>query len=132
MDFREIGKHLPRSKWGEGWVEKRGKRRKVWVGFWYEYLLVGEAERRRVREKVLGTVKDIGDSRPSAMIRLRSLRAELGGKGTLASTNPIVAELWDRYRAIKVEGWSKVMENTLTSTFKTCVLPAIGSTRAKD
>jgi hypothetical protein len=27
MDFREIGKHLPRTKWGEGWVHKRGKRR---------------------------------------------------------------------------------------------------------
>ena len=54
MDFREIGKHLPRAKWGEGWVDKRGKRRKVWVGFWYVYVLGGGKERRRVREKVLG------------------------------------------------------------------------------
>src|SRR5262245_32351033 len=53
MDFREIGKHLPRTKWGVGWVEKRGKRRKVWVGFWYDYVLMGDSERRRVREKVL-------------------------------------------------------------------------------
>jgi hypothetical protein len=34
MDFRDIGKHLPRAKWGGGWVDKRGKRRKVWVRFW--------------------------------------------------------------------------------------------------
>jgi hypothetical protein len=26
MEFRDIRKHLPRGKWGEGWVEKRGKR----------------------------------------------------------------------------------------------------------
>jgi hypothetical protein len=81
MEFRDIGKHLPRTKWGEGWVEKRGKRRKVWVGFWYEYALIGESERRRTREKVLGTVKEIGDSRPSAMAKLREVRAELKGKG---------------------------------------------------
>ena len=81
MEFRDIGKHLPRTKWGEGWVEKRGKRRKVWVGFWYEYALIGESERRRTREKVLGTVKEIGDSRPSAIAKLREVRAELKGKG---------------------------------------------------
>jgi hypothetical protein len=75
MDFREIGKHLPRTKWGEGWVDKRGKRRKVWVGFWYVYVLIGGKERRRVREKVLGTVKEIGDSRPAAMAKLRCLAA---------------------------------------------------------
>lgn len=62
MDFREIGKHRPRTKWGEGWVEERGKRRKVWVGFWYEYDPADDGERRRTREKVLGTVKEIGDS----------------------------------------------------------------------
>jgi hypothetical protein len=77
MDFRDIGKHLPRTKWGEGWVEKRGKRRKVWVGFWYEYDPAGDGERRRTREKVLGTVKEIGDRRPSAMARLREVRTEL-------------------------------------------------------
>jgi len=66
MDFRDIGKHLPRAKWGGGWVDKRGKRRKVWVGFWYVYVLGRDKERRRVREKVLGTVKEIGDSRPDA------------------------------------------------------------------
>jgi hypothetical protein len=49
------------------------------VGFWYEYVLIGESERRRTREKVLGTVKEIGDSRPSAMVKLREVRAELGG-----------------------------------------------------
>lgn len=71
MGFRDIGKHLPRTKRGEGWVEKRGQRRKVWVGFWYEYALTGESERRRTREKVLGTVKEIGDSRPNAMASAR-------------------------------------------------------------
>ena len=130
MDFRDIGKHLPRTKWGEGWVEKRGKRRKVWVGFWYEYDPAGDGERRRTREKVLGTVKEIGDSRPSAMAKLREVRAELGGKGAALTTNPTVTELWDRYRAIKAERWSKIMENALVSTFKTCVLPAIGQARA--
>ena len=65
MELRDIGKHLPRAKWGEGWVEKHGKRRKVRMGFWYEYVLVGESERRRTREKGLGTVKEIGDRRPS-------------------------------------------------------------------
>jgi len=129
MEFRDIGKHLPRAKWGEGWVEKRGKRRKVWVGFWYDYVLVGESERRRTREKVLGTIKEIGDSRPSAMATLRQMRAELDGKGTVPE-NPTVAEIWDRYRAIKSERWSKVMENALVSTFKTCVLPAIGQIRS--
>src|SRR5215471_16821345 len=104
MEFRDIGKHLPRAKWGEGWVEKRGKRRKVWVGFWYDYVLVGESERRRTREKVLGTIKEIGDSRPSAMATLRQMRAELDGKGTVPE-NPTVAEIWDRYRAIKSERW---------------------------
>jgi len=61
-------------------VEKRGKRRKVRVGFWYEYVLVGESERRRTREKGLGTVKEIGDRRPSAMAKLRGVRVELEGK----------------------------------------------------
>jgi integrase len=130
MEFREIGKHLPRTKWGEGWVEKRGKCRKVWVGFWYEYVLVGDSERRRIREKVLGTVKQIGDSRPSAMTKLREVRAQIEGKGAVPHQNPTVTELWDRYRAIKAERWSKVMESALVSTFKTCVLPAIGQTRS--
>jgi integrase len=128
MDFREIGKHLPRTKWGEGWVEKRGKRRKVWVGFWYDYVLVGDGERRRTREKVLGTVIEIGDSRPSAMAKLRELRARL--TGAVPRENPSVAELWERYRSIKAERWSKIMENALVSTFKTCVLPAIGQTHS--
>src|SRR3954465_2022306 len=132
MEFRDIGKHLPRTKWGEGWVEKRGKRRKVWVGFWYEYALIGEGERRRTREKVLGTIKEIGDSRPSAMSKLREVRAELEGKGAAPPQNPSVSELWDRYRAIKSERWSKVMEGALVSTFKTCVLPAIGQTRSSE
>ena len=132
MEFRDIGKHLPRTKWGEGWVEKRGKRRKVWVGFWYEYSLIGEGERRRTREKVLGTVKEIGDSRPSAMAKLRSVRAEIEGKSATPPQNPTVSELWDRYRAIKSERWSKVMEGALVSTFKTCVLPAIGQTRSNE
>src|ERR1043166_2408825 len=101
MDFREIGKHLPRTKWGLGWVEKRGKRRKVWVGFWYDYSLIGDAERRRVRERVLGTVKEIGDSRPSAMAKLREVRSQWEDKGATPPDNPTVAELWDRYRAIK-------------------------------
>jgi integrase len=39
-------------------------------------------------------------------------------------------ELWDRYCAIKSERWSKAMEGSLVPTFKTCVLPAIGETRA--
>jgi hypothetical protein len=131
MDFREIGKHLPRTKWGLGWVEKRGKRRKVWVGFWYDYALIGDTERRRIREKVLGTVKEIGDSRPSAMAKLREVRGQLEGRGAAPPDNPTVAELWDRYRAIKAERWSKIMENALISTFKTCVLPAIGQTPGK-
>lgn len=130
MDFHEIGKHLPRTKWGLGWVEKRGKRRKVWVGFWYDYTLIGDAERRRIREKVLGTVKEIGDSRPGAMAKLREVRAQLEGSGTTPA-NPTVTEIWDRYRAIKDERWSKIMANALVSTFKTCVLPAIGQTRAR-
>lgn len=130
MDFREIGKHLPRTKWGEGWVEKRGKRRKVWVGFWYHYVLIGDREQRRIRERVLGTVKEIGDSRPSAMTKLRELRARLEASSAAAPLNPTVSELWDRYRSIKAERWSKIMENALVSTFKTCVLPAIGQTRS--
>src|ERR1019366_10704839 len=121
MDFREIGKHLPRTKWGEGWVDKRGKRRKVWVGFWYVYVLGRDKERRRVREKVLGTVKEIGDSRPAAMAKLRQVRALVEGTLAPAPDNPTIAELWDRYCAIKSERWSKAMEGSLVSTFKTCV-----------
>jgi integrase len=129
MDFREIGKHLPRTKWGEGWVEKRGKRRKVWVGFWYDYVLIGDHERRRTREKVLGTIEEIGESRRSAMSKLRELRAQMeGADPSTASPNPTVAKLWEGYRTIKAERWSKIMENALVSTFKTCVLPAIGDT----
>jgi integrase len=41
-----------------------------------------------------------------------------------------VTERWDRYCAIKSELWSKAMEGSLVSIFKTCVLPAIGKTRA--
>ena len=37
------------------------------------------------------------DSRPSAMAKLREVRAELGGKGAALTTNPTVTELWDRY-----------------------------------
>jgi hypothetical protein len=86
---------------------------------------VGDGERRRTPEKVLGTVKEIGDSRPSAMAKLREVRAELVGKGAAPSQNPTVTELWERYRAIKVERWSKVMGNALVSTFKTsCLRPA--------
>src|SRR5260370_40503932 len=58
------------------------------------------------------------------------MRAELGGKGSAPAANPTVTELWDRYRAIKAERWSKIRENALVSTFKTCVLPAIGKARA--
>ena len=101
---------------------------KVWVGFLYDYVLIGDRERRRIREKVLGTVKEIGDSRPCAMSKLRELRAELQGRGATPPPNLSVAELWDRYRTIKAERWSKIMENSLVSTFKTCVLPAIGHT----
>ncbi len=89
-----------------------------------------DRERRRTREKVLGPVKEIGDSRPNAMAKLRQVRAELKGKGAAPFTNPTVAELWDRYRAIKAERWSKIMDGALVSTFKTCVLPAIGQSRA--
>ncbi len=64
------------------------------------------------------------------MAKLRDVRAELGGKGAAPTTNPTVTELWDRYRAIKAERRSKIMENALVSTFKTCVLPAIGQARA--
>ena len=63
------------------------------------------------------------------MAKLREVRAELEGRGTAPPQNPTVLELWDRYRAIKSERWSKVMEGALVSTFKTCVLPAIGQTR---
>jgi integrase len=41
-----------------------------------------------------------------------------------------VTELWDRYCVTNSERWSKAMEGSLVSTFKTCVLPAIGETRA--
>jgi len=67
MDFREVGRHVPRTKWSVGWVEKRGKRRKVWVGFWYEYFLVGDTERRRIREKVLAVRAPWQDCAKSAV-----------------------------------------------------------------
>lgn len=83
------------------------------MGFRYEYALIGESERRRTREKVLATVKEFGDSRPSAMAKLPQVRAELEGKGVAPPQNPTVSELWDRYRSIKSERWSKVMERPL-------------------
>jgi integrase len=74
-------------------------------------------------------VKEIGDSRPAAMAKLREVRALVEGKLTPAPENPTITELWDRYCAIKSELWSKAMKGSLVSTFKTCVLPAIGETR---
>jgi hypothetical protein len=71
-----------------GRVERRGKRRKICVGSWHDYILIDNAERRGIREKVPGTVKEIRDRRPSAMTKLRDVRSQLESQGRPDAATP--------------------------------------------
>jgi hypothetical protein len=58
IDFRTLGRSMPRRRVERGYVYKVGKRPKMWEGRYHVYVTLPDgAEKRRERTKVLGECK---------------------------------------------------------------------------
>lgn len=56
IDFRKIGRRMPRPRDERGWVKKVGKTQRMWEGYFNVYVRLPDGtEKRRRRSRILGS-----------------------------------------------------------------------------
>jgi integrase len=119
LDLTKIGRRMPRSRGQKGWVEKTGTRRKVWTGFWYEYVVVGGVEKRQERSRVLGPCTELTKSKAQEKL-LELIR---GWRPQASATFESLA-IW--YLKTNEGRWSVKWNATSQGLFRYQILPRIG------
>ena len=115
IDFRQIGKTMPRRRDERGWVKKVGKTQRMWEGYFNVYVPLPDGiEKRRRRSRILGPCASM--TKNEAMDELRKIILKERGSATAvvqpvvsrrpADRTPTFAEVWQRYRTLKASSWS--------------------------
>lgn len=115
-----IGRHMPRERRQNGWVEKTGKTTKSWTGYWYVYVKEDGVEKRRPRSKVLGKCADMtkGAAEDALRDEIRCGRP-LDAKATFK-------DLSDWYLKTLKGTASKGWHSALSSIFTNQINPRLG------
>ena len=72
IDFRKIGRSMPRRRDERGWVKKVGKTQRMWEGYFNVYVRLPDGtEKRRRRSRILGPC--VSMTRNAAMDELRRI-----------------------------------------------------------
>jgi integrase len=115
-----IGRHMPRERRQNGWVEKTGKKTKSWTGFWYVYVKEDGVEKRRPRSKVLGKCATMTKGKAED-----ALRDEIR-EGRPPDAKATFKELSDWYLKTLKGTASKGWHSALSSIFTNQINPRLG------
>lgn len=126
VEFSKIGRHMPRERHQNGWVEKTGKKSKSWTGFWHVYLMEDGVEKRRERSKVLGKCSEMTKGKAED-----ALRKEIHG-GRPPESKATFKELADWYLKTLEGTASKGWHSALRSIFAKQINPRLGDRIASD
>ena len=126
LDLTTIGRTMPRQRRQQGWVEKRGKKPRVWTGFWHEYVVVDGEEKRRERCKVLGTCADM--TKGAAEEKLLDVIRGWKPPKTGAKFEALAA--W--YLKTNEGRWSAKWNATSQGLFRHQILPRLGGKSATE
>ena len=126
-DLKLIGSGMPRARHQNGWVERTGRKRKTWTGYWYEYARQEDgSEKRLQRSKVLGPCAEM--TKGAAEDKLRDiLRDERPPQ-----TNATFEQLAQWYLKTNEGRWSKRWNGVLRCIFRYQILPRLGSRIASE
>ena len=126
IDFRKIGRKMPRRRDERGWVKKVGKIQRMWEGYFNVYVKLAEGvEKRRRRSRILGPCAEMTKNEA-----LDELRKVILSERSVASTvvrpiasvampaNPTFADIWRRYRGLKESSWSNATRKAVVSVFE--------------
>lgn len=117
IDFRSLGKSMPRRRIERGYVFKTGKRTKMWEGRYHVYVTLPDGtEKRRERTKILGTCAEMSKGEAEQAL-IRHIAIARGQAGPLPD-NPTFGELWTRYRTLKEPTWSTATRKAVVSLFE--------------
>src|SRR6516225_2395063 len=123
IDFREIGKRMPRRRDERGWVKKVGKTQRMWEGYFNVYVRLPDGtEKRRRRSRILGPC--VSMTKNQAMDELRKIIVQERGLVSFIvqsglPANPTFADIWQRYRTLKESSWSNATRKAVISVFET-------------
>ncbi|MGI9072520.1 MAG: tyrosine-type recombinase/integrase [Bryobacteraceae bacterium] len=126
LDLSKLGRHMPRERHQNGWVEKTGKKAKTWTGYWYEYVVSEGTEKRMQRSKVLGRSSEMTKGAAEA-----ALREEIQG-GRPPQIGATFGQLAAWYLKTNEGLWSKKWNDTSKGLFKYQILPRLGDRIAAD
>ena len=118
---------MPRRRDERGWVKKVGKTQRMWEGYFNVYVRQSDGREKRLRRsRILGPCASM--TKYEAMDELRKII--LGERGitsvvvqpvvsTGLPADPTFAEIWHRYRTLKVSSWSSATRKAVVSVFET-------------
>ena len=131
---------MSRERYQRGSLNKVGKTRKMWRGRWHVYVKQADgSERLCKREKILGPVSELAKSQ--AWEKFAALiKASTNQISRERSGDPTVAEVWQRYSALKSASWSTATRRVIASIFagdsktksRPSVLALIGERRVRE
>ena len=117
IDFRSLGRHMPRRRVERGYVYKTGKKVKMWEGRFHVYVMLPDgAEKRRERTKILGACAEM--SKGEAAQKLVNIIGAARGQTGPLSENPAFSDLWRRFRTLKEAAWSTATRRAVVSIFE--------------
>jgi len=126
IDFRVIGRKMPRRRNERGWVAKVGKIQKMWEGHFHVYVRMPDgSEKRREKTRIIGSRYEI--TKREAEDKLREIILKERGpivavsaiKPASMSVDATFAEVWPHYRALKEAAWSTATRKAVVSVFET-------------
>ena len=127
IDFRKIGRRMPRRRDERGWVEKVGKTQRMWEGYFNVYVRQPDGTEKRLRRsRILGSCATM--TKYEAMDELRKIILKERGLVSVVvapvvqtglPADPTFAEVWLRYRTLKASSWSNATRKAVVSVFET-------------
>ena len=127
IDFRKIGRRMPRPRDERGWVKKVGKTQRMWEGYFNVYVRLPDGtEKRRRRSRSLGSCGSM--TKNEAMDELRKIILRERGLNSVVVQpvaspglpgDPTFNEVWQRYRSLKEPRWSNATRKAVVSVFET-------------
>ncbi len=127
--LRKIGRHMPRTRHQEGWVEEVGKKVRKWKGHYFVYVRQADgAEKRSHRAVVLGLKADL--RKWEAEQKLRDVIAkETSGASAQPSPEFTLRWFWEqRFRPMKEPTWKESSRHRTLSFIEHYVMDPLGHT----
>ncbi|HEV2380877.1 MAG TPA: tyrosine-type recombinase/integrase [Terriglobia bacterium] len=123
-----IGRHMPRSRHQDGWVEETGKRLRKWKGHFYVYRTDSNGqETRHHRAVILGLKASMTKWEAKARLaEIIRLAAEQPGAPIPDATQSLEWFWATRFLPLKKAKWRPATRGVVTSVMKTHVLPQLG------